>query len=146
MAQPIVKILTNPMVIVSVGVILLFVTNYLEGRKNNKTDTYLDTLQSKLDNNTHTKDVAAWVKKNEMKTIGMICYAGTALALAPPSQKPTWMAYGLLAAYLIPEPSAYEYVYQCLAFAVYLQLKSRQLKTLVMASVVIMYALGYYVS
>lgn len=57
-----------------------------------------------------------------------------------------WMGLGAGVAFLLPEPTSYEYVYQCLAFALYLKTPSKSARSLILLSVGVMYALGIAVA
>lgn len=131
--------LSAPSLLVAMGFVVILVVTHVQDPAKGAAKMLEDTLRR----HEGLTGIADWVQKNAVQTVGMMCYVATALTVAPPSKRVGWAALGALLAYLIPEPEVYQYVYQCLAFALYLRTKNRDNRMLIMASVGALYFLGF---
>jgi hypothetical protein len=100
-------------------------------------------LAKGLKENDGTKKLGEFLEKHILQTVGAICYSITILFLAPARERTMWLMTGLAAAFLIPENSAYQYAYHCLALSCYLKARTKNARLLILASVVALWALGY---
>jgi len=92
--------------------------------------------------NPATKVIGEFVKARITATVGAICYTVTVMMVAPMRMRGQWLAIGIAFAYLVPESSVYQYVYQCLLMAIYLRARRPDVRTIIIVAGLALYVLG----
>jgi hypothetical protein len=96
-----------------------------------------------LSNNTATAEIGKFLGNHKSQTLGAICYSLTTMVTAPRNKMGMWLIIGAAAAFLIPESSSYQYIVQCLAFAMYMKARRQDVKMLIILGVGALYVFGY---
>lgn len=137
--QAVIRTLSEPGLILGMVLVALLIITHTT----DETKAPVLRLAKVLSARAQTRWAGDWMNENPVKAVTIISYVMTALMVAPMQVRPLWAAYAFALGYLVPEPSGYEAVYQCLTAAAVLRTRSGPGRMVLIGTAVAAYLTGF---